>query len=174
VFFDNSERMHAGKANAEAERLASHTASRAENVLAIATADAKAASAAADKVRGLDAKACRPKCMSIRATETTARSRQTEAEGALRIAGLATAEAALKAPVWLTPFSLDWLTFTAGWYGLGLFRRATKPAAAAEPVKAAKPGKKTASQTPNPQEDSPGDWPELLEKPPSSQGTQRA
>jgi hypothetical protein len=134
VFFNNSERMHAGKAGTEADRVAAHSAaSRADTDLVIAKANAAAATTAADKVRGLDVKACGPKCLSIRATETAARARVTQAEAALRNAqGGAKADAPLKAPVWLTPFSLDWLTFTFGWYGLGLFRRREQPAAVVE------------------------------------------
>ena len=63
VFYAAAERTHYANAGAAAERAAAHSsAARAESDLAEAKAAAKTASAGADKVRGLNDKACGPKC----------------------------------------------------------------------------------------------------------------
>jgi hypothetical protein len=121
AFYGAAERVHQTKAVAEAGRTAAHaTAARAESDLRDAKANAKAAIAAADKVRGLDAKTCGPKCLSIKASETAARARVTEADAAVQAAQAhATTEANLKAPVWLLPAGMDFAAFMLVWFGLG-------------------------------------------------------
>jgi hypothetical protein len=144
MFFNNSERMHAGKANAEAERLASHTAAtRAENALVVARADAKAATPATDKVRGLDAKACGPKCMSIRATETMARTRS---DGSRRrpekSTGIGHGGSSAQGPGVAHAIPSRLADLHGGLLRLDLFRRSAKPVGTQ--VLPAKPAKKTA------------------------------
>ena len=98
VFFVASERFHAAKALGEAQRAASHSvADRAAADLADARTASKAATAAADKVRGRDAKACKAACLSVKASETAAQDRLAKAEAALAAAqGKAVTEASLK------------------------------------------------------------------------------
>jgi hypothetical protein len=136
-----SERVHDAKAGNEAERLASHTAAaRAETALVAAKAELKAAQTAADKVRGLDAKACTNKCLSIRATETAARTRVTEAEAAVRKAqSQATTASDIAPPAWLMPIALFLAGVVFVWYGTGTKGRRIE----AQPVPAKKATRKT-------------------------------
>jgi hypothetical protein len=126
-----SERVHDAKAGNEAERSASHSAAaRAETALVTAKADAKAATAAADKVRGLDVKACGPKCQSIKASETAAQARVTQAEAAVRkTQGQATTASDIAPPAWLMPIALFLSGIFFIWYATG-----TKGYVEAEPV----------------------------------------
>jgi hypothetical protein len=145
-----SERVHDAKAGNEAERSASHSAAaRAETALVVAKADAKTATAAADKVRGLDVKACGPKCQSIRATETTARTRVTEAEAAVRKAqGQATTASDIAPPAWLMPIALLLSGVFFVWYATGTKRRVEAQTVATK--KATRKTGKTTRKPPSP------------------------
>jgi hypothetical protein len=120
-----SERVHDAKAGNEAERVAqSAAAARAETSLKEAKAKVDVATTAADKVRGLIDKACGPKCQSIRASETTAKTRVSEAETAVRRAqGQATTRSDIKPPSWLLPVALFFAGVVFVWYGTGTNRR---------------------------------------------------
>jgi hypothetical protein len=109
AFYGAAERVQLSRAGSDAERVAlGSTATRAEADLKEAKAAWKLATLAADKVRGLDAKACGPKCESIKASETAARKRVTEAELAVQGAQKhATKDADLKAQPWLLPVAVD-------------------------------------------------------------------
>jgi hypothetical protein len=134
-----SERIHDAKAGNEAERSASHSAAaRADAALVVAKAELKTAQTAADKVRGLDAKACTNKCLSIRATEVAARTRVTEAEAAVRKAqGQATTASDITPPAWLMPIALFLAGVVFVWYGTGTKRHveAAPVIAAVEEIK---------------------------------------
>jgi hypothetical protein len=152
VFFAAAERTHYANAGAAAERAAAHaSASRAESDLADAKAAAKTATAAADKVRGLDAKACGPKCQSIRASEMAAAGRLADAERALRKAqGQSQAEASLKPPVWLLPVALDLVAFAFIACGLGAHRKAEPTPVPNGKVRSKSKGKGRAKPRPAP------------------------
>jgi hypothetical protein len=144
VFFSAAERVHHAKAGAEAERLATRTAvARAEANLNDVKASAKTATAAADKVRGLNEKTCGPKCQSIRASETAATGRVALAETALRTAqGQATTEASLTPPVWLLPAALDLVAFGLIWAAFGTSAK-VQPTTPAKPKQKRKTKPKT-------------------------------
>jgi hypothetical protein len=154
VFFAAAERTHYANAGAAAERAAAHSsAARADSDLADAKASTKTATAAADKVRGLNDKACGPKCQSIRASETAATGRVADTERALRKAqGQSQAEASLTAPVWLLPVALDLVAFAFIACGLGAHRK-TEPAPAA---KSKAKGKAKNKSKPRPAPTTPG------------------
>jgi hypothetical protein len=140
-FYSAAERVHASKAGAAAELSAAGDAAvRAKADLAEAKVAADKATVTANKVRGLEGKACTAKCLSIRASETAARGRVSAAETALRHAqGQAVAEAQLKAPVWLLPTALILVAFMLVSFGADGKRVQAK----AEPAKArAKQGKR--------------------------------
>lgn len=124
VFYTAAERVHAAKALGEAQRTASRSvADRAVADLADAKAPAKAATAAADKVRGRDAKACKATCLSIKASETAAIERLARAEAALAAAqGRAVTEASLRQPDWLQPLAFDLAGIVLVGVGFGLGR----------------------------------------------------
>jgi len=121
AFYSAAERVHLSKAGAETERAAlRYVVDRATVTLDTANAEAAAATLAANKVRGLTEKTCGPKCQSVRATETAARGRVTEAESNLEKAqGKAIQEANLKPPVWLLPVALDFASFVLLWSAFG-------------------------------------------------------
>jgi hypothetical protein len=112
-FYSAAERVHASKAGVAAElSAAADAANRAKADLAESKAAVEEATAAADKVRGLEGRACTAKCLSIRASEIAARGRVSAAETALRHAqGQVVAEAQLEAPVWLLPTALILVAF---------------------------------------------------------------
>jgi hypothetical protein len=127
VIYTMSERVHDAKAGNEAERVAkSAAAARAETSLSEAKAKVDVVTAAADKVRGLDLKQCGPKCQSIRASETAAKARVSEAETAVRRAqGQATTSSDIKPPSWLLPVALFFAGVVFVWYGSGTKGRVT-------------------------------------------------
>jgi hypothetical protein len=120
VFFSSAERVFVAKSGAQAERAALHSAvDRAKADLVTVKAEAKDATAKADKVRGLQGRSCGSRCQSIRASGTTALDRVTETEGKLLTAEkLAHAEAPLTPPSWLLPASLDLVSFASIWTAL--------------------------------------------------------
>ncbi len=138
VVLNAIERNHAAKAGGEAERASYHTAAkRAETELVEAKAAVRAATAAADKVRGLQGKACKTPCLNALASETAARARVKAAEKALQIAdGSAVTEATLKAPDWLLPLALEVASMFLIACGFGLGR---EPAAVAARIPVSEP-----------------------------------
>jgi len=124
VFYTAAERNHAGRAVGEAQRIAYRAAvTRATAELADAKAAAKDATAKADKVRGLDAKACRKTCLNAKASETAAAERVAAAEKAMAVAeATAVTESDLKQPDWLLPASVDIANMVLIWVGFGLGR----------------------------------------------------
>jgi|SRR6185369_5133063 len=128
AFFGTAERLFIAGASAHAEREAGRSAaSRAQADLEKAKADFQTARVAADKVRGLEGKGCNAKCLSIKASETAARNRVKELEGALKTTqGGAVEEADLKAPEWLLPAALDFASIFLVSFGLGGHRTQTE------------------------------------------------
>jgi len=109
VFYTAAERVHLAKAGGEAQRAALRTVvERAAADLAEAKAQKAAATTAANRVRGLEGKACKVACLSAKVTETATAGRVAEAEAALAAAeAKAVAEGQIKAPEWLQPLALD-------------------------------------------------------------------
>jgi hypothetical protein len=147
----NSERVHDAKAGNVAERTAKTAAAvRAETSLTQAKAKAEVATAAADKVRGLDARACTTKCLSIRASETAAKTGVSEAEAAVRRAqGQATTASEIAPPPWLISVALFFAGVVLVWYGTGtkgveqeIPIEPAKPVAQEAPLEPAKPATK--------------------------------
>jgi hypothetical protein len=146
-----SERVHDAKAGNEAERVAkSAAAARAETSLSEVKTKADVATAAADKVRGLIDKACGPKCQSIRASETTAKTRVSEAETAVHSAqGQVTIGSDVKPPSWLLPVALFFAGVVFVWYGTGTTRQVeTTPVIEAMPIKMVEETKPLAAKKP--------------------------
>jgi hypothetical protein len=109
VFYSAVERNHFAKAGQEAERASLRTTvQRAKQELIEMKASADKATLAANKVRGLDMKACKNSCQSIKATETAAINRAAVAAKALAATeAKAVTESEMKAPDWLLPLSVD-------------------------------------------------------------------
>jgi hypothetical protein len=120
VFYAAAERVHLSKGVAESERASIRAAAdRAKVELTEAKTALAAATAAADKVRGLTDKQCHKTCLSIRATEIAAQDRVRGAEGALKAAeATAVTESNLKAADWLLPLSLNLGGLVLVWTGL--------------------------------------------------------
>jgi hypothetical protein len=139
VFYTAAERNHDGRAVAEAQRVASRTtAERAERELSEAKADAKAATLAANKVRG--AEKCGPKCQSIKASETAAISRVAAAEQAVRNASShAVTDSSIQQADWLMPLAIDFASVVMLWAGFGLGRIKNEPKVITETVYVVEP-----------------------------------
>jgi hypothetical protein len=122
VFFAAAERVHLAKGAAETERASLHqVVDRAAADLTAAKAEANTARIVADKVRGLEGRACNVRCASLKASETAARARVAELEGKLTSAqGKAVSESPLRAPTWLLPASLDFASFVLTWFALSV------------------------------------------------------
>jgi hypothetical protein len=155
VFYTAIERVHMAKAGGEAQRAALHTVvDRAKQELTEAKAAKSAATAAANKVRGLDVKACKTSCLSVKATETAAIDRAVAAETALAAAeGRAVTEADMKQPEWLQPLALDLagIVLIGAAFGLGRHPAQAKPAPVkteSVPVKTAAPAAPALQLTP--------------------------
>lgn len=141
VFFNAAERVHSAKALGEAQREANRTVvARAAADVTEAKQAAKLATAAADKVRGKEGKACHAQCASWKASETAAIQRVETAEKALAAAEAhAVTESDLKAPDWLLPASLDIVGMVLIGAGFGLGAPAkVAPAPQPAPVEPAK------------------------------------
>ncbi len=126
VFYAATERTHTAKAGAEAERSSLRLiADRAQTELTQAKAAKNAATAAANRIRGLDSKACKPiTCQSVKATEEAAINRLSIAEKALAAAeAKAVTESGIKQPDWLLPVALDIAGMVLISTGFGLGRR---------------------------------------------------
>lgn len=138
VFFNAAERVHSAKALGEAQREANRTVvTRAGADLTEAKTEAKAATAAADKVRGKTDKTCHVQCASLKASEAAALDRVAKAQAALAAAEAhAVTEADLKAPDWLLPAALDIVGMVLIGCGFGLGAVQGKPTAAREEVPA--------------------------------------
>jgi hypothetical protein len=123
VFFTAVERVHFAKAGGEAQRSALHeVVDRAKANLSDANTFLVTATAAANKVRGLEGKACMRSCLSAKATEQAAKTRVADAEAALAVAeSKAVAEASMKQPEWLLPLALEvaGMILIAAGFGLG-------------------------------------------------------
>jgi hypothetical protein len=141
VFYAAGERVHMAKAGAEAERLALHSAAqRARDELDRLRPEAAKAKAAADKTAGWSK--CGNTCQATRATAARLQEELAQAEAKVLAAEkLATAEAPLKAPVWLLPVALDLVSFMGIWSGLAPF----KEEAEKQPRTATKKRKRKAS-----------------------------
>ena len=118
VFFSASERVHAAKAGAEAERSAlRNAATRAQAALTKSEASLATARAEANAARAQ--KQCGPICRTKLAAEAAA---QADVEAARRellsAESKATTDSPLQAPVWLLPAALDLVAFMAIWTGL--------------------------------------------------------
>ncbi len=136
------ERNHAAKAGGEAQRAAARAVvTRAAVELTEAKAAAAAATQAANKVRGLEGKACKAACLSVKATEMAAMARVTAAEQALTKAdGKAVTEAGFKLPDWWLPVGLELVGAVALWAGFTLGRApATQAPAEPAPVETVAP-----------------------------------
>jgi hypothetical protein len=105
---------------AEAERHALRAeADRAATELTEAKTALGAATAAANKVRGIPDKQCHKTCLSIRATEIAAQDRVRGARGALKAAeATAVTESNLKAADWVLPLTLSLGGLVLVWTGL--------------------------------------------------------
>ncbi len=123
IYYTAVERNHLAKAGGEAERAALHTAvDRARANLNEASQAKATATAAANRVRGLEGQACKAACLSAKATETAAITRVTQAEAALVAAeAKAVTEVGMKAPDWLLPLALELagMILIAAGFGLG-------------------------------------------------------
>lgn len=120
------ERNHFAKAGGEAERTALRTSvERAKAERNDAKAALAAATAAANKVRGLEGKACKTSCLSAKATETAAAVRLTAKETALASAeSKAVSEASYKQSPWLLPLAAEGASIILIACGFGLGRAA--------------------------------------------------
>jgi hypothetical protein len=145
VFYTAAERVHLAKASGEAQRAALHqVVERAKAELAEANQAKAAATTAANRIRGLDGKACRVTCLSIKATEVAAISRAANAETALAAAeARAVTEASIKQPEWLQPLALDLAGIMLIGAGFGLGRKPAPLPVVTDRQKAARKGLKT-------------------------------
>lgn len=118
------ERNHFAKAGGEAERTALRTSvERAKAERNDAKAALATATAAANKVRGLEGKACKTSCLSAKATETAAAERLTAKEAALASAeSKAVTEARFKQSPWLLPLAAEGASIILIACGFGLGR----------------------------------------------------
>jgi hypothetical protein len=130
VFYSATERNHDAKAGAEAERSSLRLiADRAQTELTNAKAAKDAATAVANRIRGLEGKACKPiTCQSVKATEEAAINRLAAAEKALAAAeAKAVTESGIKQPDWLLPIALDIAGMVLISTGFGLGRQPASP-----------------------------------------------
>lgn len=134
VFYTAVERNHDGRAVGEAQRLESRKAAdRATQALIEAKADAKAKTAAADKLRGRTTRAATAALES----EAAANKRVVAAEQAVRDASShAVTDSGIQQADWLMPMAIDVANMVLIWVGFGLGRIEREPVQA--PVDLAK------------------------------------
>ena len=118
VFFTAAERVHLGKAGAQAERQAlRNQAERAGRLLI--EAKEEAAKAQANALKAEARKTCGASCRGAKLARDEANAKLGQARQALVLAeAKATTEASLAAPEWLLPAALDLVAFMAIWTGL--------------------------------------------------------